>query len=228
LELHYAEVIDNDSTGDEGITNGSIKIKIPYMMKGILDNDLPWALPFHLSTGGATTHGISNIPEIGSLVWVFFYEQPWQKKPYYIADVNLKEFGASELFETEVKSNISGFSSNYPDVKFMHLKNGINIAVSSNDSTPEVSIYHPSGAYIFINSTGEIQLKGNTGSLEYSLLGETTKQMLSNILDYIIAHKHLGVTAGGATSGVADNVSNFTIVKTTTLPTTISQSVKNS
>lgn len=185
MEWHWAKVIDNNSlNSSDAIANGSVKIYIPDLMDGVSDSSLyPWAKPFHSSTGGSSEHGLSCIPEIDSFVWVWYEDPLFKKKPFYISDVQLKEMSAAELFDTEVKSSITGFSSNYPDVKFLHLKNGINIAVSSSDSTPEISIFHPTGSYIFMDSTGNISLKGATGStVQPMILGTSFLTALSTFL----------------------------------------------
>jgi len=225
--LHYATVIDNDSQNSpDAIKNNAIKIRIPYLMNGIIDDNLPWALPFYSSTGGSDEHGNSCIPEKNSLVWVFFYDEKLNKNLFYIADINLTNFGSASLFEDNAKSNITGFSSSYPDIKFIYLKNGVSIAISSNDSSPEIAIYHPEGAYFFINSSGEIHLKGSNGSLEFSALGETLKQFLSDILDAIIGHTHATAALGAPSPPV--NAATFTALKTVSLSTILSQSIKNS
>ena len=224
IDLHYATIIDNDSLNSHYASkNGAVKIKIPYMMDGVLDNDLPWALPFHMSVGGSNESGISCIPEIDSLVWVFFYDQELNKKLYYIADVNLANFGPSSIFDNDVKSHISGFTSSYPDVKNIHLKNGVNIAISSDDSNPEIAIYHPQGSYIFINKNGEIQIKAGTATLEKTLLGETLKGLLESVLDGINA---ITVPTGVGPSGTPINAATFTSIKNQ-LSTALSQKIKN-
>ena len=183
--LHYATVIDNDSQNSpDAVKNDAVQIRISYLMDGIADIDLPWALPFHTSTGGSSSHGTSCIPEENSLVWVFFYDDKLMKDLYYIADINLTNFSPAELFENNVKSNISGYSSLYPDNKFIYLSNGVCIVISSNSSTPEIAIYHPGGAYIFINSSGNIELKGANGStLEFMLLASSFISVLTTFLN---------------------------------------------
>jgi hypothetical protein len=224
VELHYATVIENDSQDSYyAIKNGAIKIRINYLMENILDSDLPWALPFHLSIGGSTESGLTCVPEIGSLVWVFFYDTLFNKKLYYIADVNLANFSASNLFEDEVKSNVDGFTSVYPNVKNIHLKNGVNIAISSEDDNPEISIYHPEGSYIFINKEGEVHIKAGTASLESTILGETLKEKLESLIDAINA---ITVPTGVGPSGTPINAATFSTIKSQ-LSQILSQKIKN-
>jgi hypothetical protein len=219
--LHYAVIVDNDSqNSSDGTKNGSVKIRIPYMMNGLKDSELPWALPFQSFTGGSDSHGISSIPEENSLVWVFFYDEKLHKNPYYISGINLKDFTPAELFEDNVKSSISGYSSSYPDNKFIYLANGVCLVISSNSSTPEIAIYHPEGAYIFINSSGEIHLKGANGTLEFSVLGETLKTVLEGLVDQI----KTGVAPSG---GGTVTYATIDAWASTNLPTILSQSVKN-
>jgi hypothetical protein len=224
IDLHYATVIDNNSLNSPyAIKNGAIQIKIPYLMDGINDEDLDWALPFHLSVGGSNESGLTCVPEIDSLVWVFFYDKELNKKLYYIADVNLANFGASNLFDDNIKSSITGFTSAYPDVKNLHLKNGINIAISSNDDNPEIAVYHPQGSYIFINKDGEIQIKAGTVALEKSILGETLKAKLEALIDAINA---ITVPTGVGPSGTPINAATFTTLKSQ-LTQILSTKIKN-
>jgi hypothetical protein len=154
---------------------------------------------------------------------VFFYDKELNKKLYYIADVNLANFGASNLFDDNVKSSITGFTSAYPDVKNFHLKNGVNIAVSSSDDNPEIAIYHPQGSYIFINKDGEIQIKAGTVAIEKTVLGETLKAKLEALIDAINA---ITVPTGVGPSGTPINAATFTTLKSQ-LTQILSTKIKN-
>jgi hypothetical protein len=163
MDLYYAIVKNNDSTQSPSkLKNGSVQFFIPDLMDGITDmSKLPWALPHNMSMGGAADHGDSSIPEVNDLIWIYFEDVIFKKKAFYMAGINLKGFGPHGLFESNIKTHIPGFTSSYPDVKFQHYKNGVNIAVSSNVVTPEIAIYHPSGAYIFIDKLGKIKINAN-------------------------------------------------------------------
>jgi hypothetical protein len=221
-DIFFATVIDNNSQNSpSGLKNGSIQFRISELMDGITnDSDLPWALPDNTSFGGSDEYGESKIPEIGSLIWIYF-EDFLKKKAFYLNGINLKNFGPHSLFEDNVKSNITGFSSSYPDIKYTYYKNGICIGVSSNDSTPEIFIYHPEGAYIFIKSTGEIQLKGNTGALEKMLLTESFMTLFTPLITSL---KGISVS----TFGPIITAATLLEAQLTPINNLISQSVKNS
>jgi len=203
---HYASVVENNDTE---LQAGRVKIRIPYLHGDVGDELLPWAKPMTLFSGGSDTYGKSCIPEINSLVWVVFDNETDMLKPFYIADVHLNNFNPHMLFQNNITSNITGFSSVYPDVKYEYYKNGVCIAVSSNASTPEVTIYHPSGSYIFMNSSGEIEIKAGTVALEKSVLGETLKSWLE---------EHTHTSPMGPTG---------TPIQASTLSTILSAKVKN-
>ena len=56
------------------------------------------------------------------------------------------------LYEKNVASKV-GAESKYPDVKYIYLKNGVSIGVSSDEANPEITVFHPK-AYIFIDKNG--------------------------------------------------------------------------
>lgn len=224
-DLWEAEVIDNN----DPLQAGRIKIKIPTLHAKVDEENLPWAKQFSLFSGGSNTYGQSFIPEIGSLVWVQFDNDKDYLKPFYIADIHLNNFHPHKLFDTNIKSHISGFSSVYPDIKYTYYKNGVCIGVSSNADTPEVFIYHPEGAYTFIDSDGKIWNnspvgicnKGGSASVEPTLLGTQLKTTLENLIDAISAIT-VTCTAPGNPSSVPINVAAFTLIKTN-LATILSQ-----
>jgi hypothetical protein len=220
INVHYGTVVENN---DLELQAGRVKIRIPYLHGDISNDLLPWAKPMTLFSGGSNSYGKSCIPEINSLVWIVFDNEVDMLKPFYIADIHLNNFNPHLLFKNNIASNITGFSSIYPDVKYEYYKNGVCIAVSSNASTPEVTIYHPSGSYIFVNSSGEIQIKAGTVALEKSVLGETLKQTLSDLIDAINA---ITVNTPVGLSSVPNNTTTFTNIKNN-LSTILSAKVKN-
>lgn len=159
--LWEAEVIDNNDPDKAG----RVKIKIPTLHARVDDENLPWAKQKTLFSGGSNSYGSSTIPEIGSLVWVQFDNDKDFLKPFYVADIHLNNFHPHSLFEDNIKSNIDGFSSSYPDVKYKYYKNGNCVAISSNEGSPEIAVYHKSGTNLFIDKTGKVFVTGK-GDIE--------------------------------------------------------------
>jgi len=157
MNLYPALVKDNNSPD----IDGKIKIYIESLHHGISDSLLPWALPAKEGTGGSNTYGVSCIPEKDSLVWIYFEDETWHRNAFYTWDLNLNKVNPHKLFNDNVKSSV-GATTAYPDVKYIYLKNGICIALSSNTSTPEITIYHPS-ASLFIDNSGKIDIKSSVG-----------------------------------------------------------------
>ena len=154
--LYQAQVVDNNDPDKAG----RVKIKVPGIHSNVPEDLLPWAKQKTLFLGGSNTHGKSSIPEIDSLVWIAFDDPIDYLRPFYDADIQLNKFNPHKLFDTNVKSAITGFSSSYPDVKYEYYKNGICVAISSSDDSPEIAIYHPTGTNIFINKDGKINIVG--------------------------------------------------------------------
>ena len=201
--LHIAQVKDNNDPDKKGF----VKIYIPYMHFEIKEEFLPWALPFQNFLGGSITSGLSAIPEKNSYVWVFFEDERIHKNPFYVGNVVNQDINIANLFEDNIKSKI-GSQSSYPNNKFLITDNGICIGFSTEVGKPEVWVYHPS-ASIFIKSTGEIEIKGGTTSVESMVLGETLKTWLE-------AHTHpTGVGPSGPPTEAA------------TLSTILSPKIKN-
>jgi len=191
MEFHYATVVENVDPDKLG----RVQIKIKYLHDACDDALLPWAKQFSLTTGGSATYGSSSIPEVDSLVWVWFPDEADLKKPYYIADIQLKGMSPHMLFEDNVKSKITGFASAYPDVKFQYLKNGICFGATSGDN-PEYFIVHPTGAVIYINKDGDIDIKDkNANEVKMTTTGINIKDKNSNEINMIAS----GVEINGNT-----------------------------
>ena len=233
-QLYYATVIDNIYKDMSGVLskNGRVQIKVPELHAETQQNYLPWARPFSLLTGGGSSQGVSNIPEINSKVWVFFSDgnNGAYRKPFYIADGSLDNFNPHTLFSNNIASSI-GSASVYPNTKYYYFQNGICIGVDSSTSNPEIFIYHPN-ASIFIDKTGNITVKGTTITFtagatnsQPSILGNTLKTILSSMLDGIVALT-VTCTAPSSPSSPPINAAVFTALKNQ-LSTILSPNIKN-
>ena len=164
-QLYYASVTDNIYTSMKGVQskNGRVQIQIQELHAETPQNMLPWARPFNMSTGGSSSSGVSNIPEIGTNVWIFFSDENegLYKKAFYIADGSLDNLNPHELFTDNVAPYI-GSQAIYPNAKYYYFSNGICIGVDSSSANPEIFIYHPM-ASVFINAQGLLQITGPSG-----------------------------------------------------------------
>jgi len=144
-KFYRAKVIDNNSSDKDG----KIQFYIEALHRDISTTLYPWAYPAIGSIGGSSDFGLSCIPEINSYVWIFFDDEKFHRNAFYLGSLNLKQMGSHSLYEDNVKSTV-GASSSYPNVKYIYLQNGICVAVSSDNSNPEITIFHPS-ANMFID-----------------------------------------------------------------------------
>lgn len=153
-EKYIAKVVDNDDSThtDGGAMEGRIKFYIPELMADLGSDEYPWARQDRSET--------SDIPEIGEYVWVYWHDEEYKRNPYYGNKVTLKAYHDHLIKLTTIKALIPTLlTSNYPDVKFKYLANGIAWGASSNPSTPEFFIIHPTGSAISIDTLGNITLK---------------------------------------------------------------------
>lgn len=126
---------------------GRIKVEIFGVFDDIAAADIPWAVPaFPLSSGAGIGYGSFAVPEVDSYVWCFF-EKGDLYQPVYFA---------------EAADGVHGLPSerttNYPSRKVMKTKSGIVIYI--DDSSGEIKVDHPSGAYLKIDGSGNITIKG--------------------------------------------------------------------
>lgn len=152
-ELYIAEVIENDSSksnGDNKSKDGRVQIYIEWLHRDIAKADLPWAKPDREWT--------SNIPEKGEKLWIFFEDEKNWRHPFYKNKLNLKGYNNDNHNKT-----IGQMTAEYPNVKYILLKNGIAIALSSDPDKAEISIYHPSAEF-YIDKDGNIDIKNNAGN----------------------------------------------------------------
>lgn len=218
--LHPAKVIKNNDLSDhkDKKAQGRVQIKIDYLMSGFNPDHYPWVRPFSLGSGGSAAFGDSSVPEINSMVWVFFLEEEYLRQGYYIADVQLTDINPHTFFTDNVKSAISS-ASEYPNTKYKSYKNKITTFVDSSDGNPELGFYHPKGTYFLVDKNGKTLLNskdelilssGGGGSEESSILGETLKEKLEALIDEI---KLITVPTGIGPSGVPINASKFDLLK---------------
>jgi len=222
--LHIAKVVDNNDEDQED----KIQVVVEYLHEGFNNIDYPWARPFFGGTGGATTHGVSMIPEVDSFVWVFFEKPNIFHNPFYIGDARLKNINPSM---SDALSDM-GSASEYPNTKFISFKNGTGIIFDSSDDNPELALYHPDG-HMFIDKDGKIIVKSNknieltsgSAALESMILGETLKGKLEDLIDKLMSHTH-GTPFGPTTPLIAPEVVDLPILKTS-LSEILSQQIKN-
>ena len=201
MNRYIAKVIDNNNTAKDG----RIQIYIEHMHHDLNKNTYPWAKQDRQFS--------SFIPEIDDLVWVYFLEEKFHRQAYYQNKVTLAEYH-------QHSETIGSISGQYPNIKYIKLKNGCSIALNSEEN--EISIFHPN-AEIYLNNDGEIHIKGGDTSIESSILGETLQGKLEELIDAITA---ITVGTGVGPSSTPINSATFTSIKSS-LSEILSPKVKN-
>ena len=143
--LYRGLVLDNDDPDKLG----RIKVKIFTVFSSeIPATYLPWAVPaFPLFTGSGNGFGSFAVPEINSHVFVMFEAQDFNQ-PVYFAEAPTASLG----IPTES-------ATNYPSRRVLKTKNGIVFYI--DDSNKEIKVTHPTGAFIQIDSSGNINISSS-------------------------------------------------------------------
>lgn len=215
VKFYIAEVVDNNDLDQEG----KVQVKILGLTDGLTVADYPWIKPANVQlTGGSSDHGKSCIPEIGGMLWVFFADAPYFQKGFYLADLHLNDNNPHTLFQNHVKAQISS-ASLYPDTKYIYFENGICIAVDSSDTNPEISIFHPTNSYIFIDKLGKIKVK-NVQDIEIESAQSVKVNTVNNI--ELTAVRNVKISAQEETSVksmgslIVESEANDTTIKAAT------------
>jgi len=152
-ERYVGKVISNNDPDKEG----KCQIYVEHLMSGFQPSQYQWFRQDKEFT--------SFIPENNDLVWCYFEDELASRQGYYQEKVTLKSYHTHN-------QTIGSITSVYPDVKYIKLANGISIAMSSNSSKPEISIYHPS-AEIFIDKDGNVNIKAANEEIKMDATGIT-------------------------------------------------------
>lgn len=128
-----------------------VKIRIPQLHRGISDEDLPWSRP---SNGGVSNAGSGvgavNIPPVGALVEGFFEED----------DPHNFVFSGSPTVDSVNKDN-ELLKEDYPYTHGEIDESGNRFSI--NKLRNEILWQHKSGASIFIDGNGAINLTAKAG-----------------------------------------------------------------
>lgn len=159
--IYRGKVLSTDAEEEEKL--GRIKVEVYPMLlgedtarnlegvDGISIDLLPWATPaMPLFSGAGDGYGSFIIPEVDSFVFVFF-EGGDVYQPVYFAEAQTAEYGLpSERMSEE--------DSPYPYMKVWKSSGGIVVTINDSEGNEEIKVLHPKGAYIQIDSSGNINI----------------------------------------------------------------------
>jgi uncharacterized protein involved in type VI secretion and phage assembly len=144
-KFYRGVVVDNNDPSEYG----RIKINVFGVFDGIATEHIPWAKPATaLFRGAGVGYGFFDVPEEGSYVWCFFE----------VGDIYQPVFFAAA--PDGVHGLPSERTTNYPNRVVWKTKNDITIYIDDTDK--EIKVSHPSGTYIKIDTSGNIEIKGTT------------------------------------------------------------------
>lgn len=145
-EMYGYVVDDNDPKKRQ-----RVKVRIPQLHRGIPDEDLPWCMPHgegHAQAGSGV--GSVNVPTKGSLLRVAFGED----------DPHNPKYGGSPTVD-EVHKDNELLNEDYPATHGSIDSAGNKISI--NKQRNEILWQHKSGAFVFVDGSGNISIssKGN-------------------------------------------------------------------
>lgn len=199
---YIARVVKNNSleNTENPAMDGAVQIYVEPIMNGWEEDHYPWAYPDTAGTGGSSDFGTSNIPEEDSFIWVW-YEREDFKNWFYGGAVNNSEISPHDLFMTNVQAELLS-QSIYPNAKYMYFKNGICVGVDSSDTNPEIFMFHPQGASLFIDNLGQVFVDGLKVFLGMNKAGSIG-------VDLDVQN---GITTGNSHLGVVDLVTGVSTI----------------
>lgn len=157
-EVYFAVVKKNDSQlnlNTLGEKTGAVQVYVESFMSGYTPTDYPWVYPI-TEMGGSKDSGDVNVPEIDSVILVWFEKDRYKKNGFYLGGVTTGNINATSLFTTAIKSTI-GSASSYPDLKFKAYPNGVIIGVDSSPTNEEVFI-RTTKTFVIIKNDGSVEI----------------------------------------------------------------------
>jgi len=155
LNLHYAEVTDNDDPNKKGF----VQIRILPQFKDIKESLLPWARPFKTSGFDGNNQSMS-LPEIGAKIWTLCDDK-------FITFYYLYGSFTSGLFDYDsIKSSLDSVTelsdSAYPNIDFQLLNDGS--IRFHNRTSGDHGFLHNTGTYTIIDTNGYVTISESSGN----------------------------------------------------------------
>jgi uncharacterized protein involved in type VI secretion and phage assembly len=141
--LYRGVVVDNDDPSKFG----RIKVQVFGVYTNIPTESIPWAVLLPpVGCGAGNGYGVFSVPDVGSYVFVMFEGCD----PYQPVCVGSAPDGVHGL--------PSDRTTNYPNRRVIKSTSGIVIYI--DDTATEMKVVHPAGAYIKIDSAGNVTIQG--------------------------------------------------------------------
>lgn len=168
---------------DDPTQSGRVRVRVMPMFVGVPDTHCPWAIMADPSMGGMFNTGGSNIPPVGSHVWVFFEDGDFRCPVYFAgAPAITKELGpdvpersrrASNENDVIEKNRVTGiesgayegtggtwdepssaYAAEYPYNNVYRSRNGFLVEIDDSSENVRFHVYHPSGTRTEIDTHG--------------------------------------------------------------------------
>jgi len=129
---------------------GRVRVNVCGLFEGIDTQYLPWAvpaMPFSFGGGAGSGAGCFCVPEVSTIVWVFFEGEDYNQPVYFAAAPD-----GTHGLPTER-------TTNYPDRRVVKTAQGITLYVDDTDKVIHVAM--PSGGTIHVASDGSVSISAD-------------------------------------------------------------------
>jgi len=200
---------------DDPVKAGRVRVKVHPMMDGIEDETvLPWALPATPIGGGLEDTGSICVPEIGSIVWVFFENGEVMNPVYFASSISrrdevalmpkLAQEIADETVVTQNTEKVAGvvkadgsvwneagaaYAAKYPEDCVIKVGGHV-LEFDKTEGQERVKIYHAAGSWVEIDKDGNIAVHAKGDSSDVALGSKTV--YVNNKID-IVAGGEVGI-----------------------------------
>ena len=163
--------------------------------------NLPWAIYADPLMGGSADVGGFFVPEIGSLVWVFF-EQGDHMQPVYFAGApsakDMPDEKTDHAYEDKRGSVV------YPKNKVIKTKSGHKIEMDDSNGAAQIRITHKSGTIIVMHDNGDIY-EHVVGNVVRVIDGNVTETITGNFQREVTGNEIVNIS-GSSTKDVSGGI----------------------
>lgn len=191
---------------------GRIKARVYPMFADttlIPTTQLPWAVPaMGLFVGAGAGFGGFCVPEIGTMVFVFFEAGDPYQPVYFAAALDA------------LKGIPSSSATDYPFTKVWRTKNGIEIKLDDKSGSEDILVTHPKGSTIHMDKDGniiitsalkDINIVSTKGSIAVTADVGITVKAENILLDAPVVKTSKTFEVGTGATGVFTDVNGKTI-----------------
>ena len=180
INVKFREAIVTDNNDPD--KKGAVQARVFPELMNVPADLLPWVYPFQ-EIGITANSGKHSVPEVGANIRVMIEDDYWQRIYYTSGD-----FIPSKYIYNKITTAITAMSPDisaqtYPQPAFTRYEDGT--ITFHNSSTGETGVYHKSGTYQVITSSGDIIMNTKLNKLKFGNTAGSLKDILKDLVDVL-------------------------------------------